>query len=283
MRIVIGTDHRGFSIRSKVIEAVQRLGMKRSTWGTFSPDAVDYPDIAAQVAEKVSRGEADRGILICGTGLGMCIAANKFHGVRAAPCHDDINGRMSRRHNDSNVLCLSADLLGERLIDHMIEIWLHTSFEGGRHARRVEKIAALEGSGRERIARYGNHTLDGPLGRARQDVPALPRVPGYFGTKMSPVSVCREKRFKISCREPLQALGVFTSPEYTRCLGSEKYSRWGGRFRPEADRVFHIRGRWIWSSCRIRDTPNPTKSSNCFATAELRDELERYFDESISG
>ena len=112
--------------------------------GTFSPDAVDYPDIAADVARKVSRGEVDRGILVCGTGLGMCIAANKVHGVRAAPCHDDITAEMSRRHNDSNVLCLSADMLGERLIDRMVEIWLTTPFEGGRHARRVDKITELE-------------------------------------------------------------------------------------------------------------------------------------------
>jgi len=144
MRIVIGTDHRGFSLRSKIVEAVQRLGHEAIDVGTFSPESVDYPDIAAKVAEKVSRGAADRGILVCGTGLGMCIASNKYPGVRAAPCHDDITAEMSRRHNDCNVLCLSADLLGERLIDHMIEIWLHTSFEGGRHARRVEKIAELE-------------------------------------------------------------------------------------------------------------------------------------------
>ncbi|MGD0384252.1 MAG: ribose 5-phosphate isomerase B [Thermoguttaceae bacterium] len=112
--------------------------------GTFSPDAIDYPDVAAQVADKVSRGEVERGILVCGTGLGMCIAANKFHGVRAAPCHDDITAELSRRHNDSNVLCLSADLLGERLIDRMIEIWLAAPFEGGRHQRRVQKITDLE-------------------------------------------------------------------------------------------------------------------------------------------
>ena len=96
------------------------------------------------MARKVAAGLADRGILICGTGLGMCIAANKFHGVRAAPCHDDLTAELSRRHNDLNVLCLSADMLGERLIDRMVEIWLTTPFEGGRHARRVEKIAALE-------------------------------------------------------------------------------------------------------------------------------------------
>ena len=112
--------------------------------GTFSGEAVDYPDVAAVVAEKVSRGEVERGILVCGTGLGMCIAANKYRGVRAAPCHDDLTAEMSRRHNDSNVLCLSSDLLGERLIDRMIELWLTTPFEGGRHARRVEKITQLE-------------------------------------------------------------------------------------------------------------------------------------------
>ena len=144
MRIAIGTDHRGFEIRSKVVELVRRLGHEVLDVGTFSPDAVDYPDIAADVAHKVSRHEVDRGILVCGTGLGMCIAANKVPGVRAAPCHDDLTAEMSRRHNDSNVLCLSADLLGERLIDRMIEIWLSTPFEGGRHARRVDKITALE-------------------------------------------------------------------------------------------------------------------------------------------
>jgi ribose 5-phosphate isomerase B len=144
MRIAIGADHRGFPVRSKVVDAVRRLGHEAIDVGTFSPEAVDYPDIAADVAQRVSRGEVDRGILVCGTGLGMCIAANKVVGVRAAPCHDDVTAEMSRRHNDSNVLCLSADLLGERLIDHMIEIWLNTSFEGGRHARRVDKITALE-------------------------------------------------------------------------------------------------------------------------------------------
>ena len=144
MRIAVGTDHRGYSIRSKVIELVERLGHEAEDMGSFSGDAVDYPDIASIVSRKVSHGEVDRGILVCGTGLGMCIAANKFHGVRAAPCHDDLTAEMSRRHNDANVLCLSADLLGERRIYRMVELWLSTSFEGGRHARRVEKIAQLE-------------------------------------------------------------------------------------------------------------------------------------------
>lgn len=144
MRIAIGTDHRGFSIRSKVVELLQRLGHEVEDVGAFSPEAVDYPDIAAEVAGRVSQGHCERGILVCGTGLGMCIAANKFHGVRATPCHDDLTAELSRRHNDSNILCLSADLLGERLIDRMIELWLNTPFEGGRHARRVEKILDIE-------------------------------------------------------------------------------------------------------------------------------------------
>jgi ribose 5-phosphate isomerase B len=144
MRIAVGTDHRGFSIREKVIESLKKRGQEVQDFGTFSPDAVDYPDIAEQVAQRVSRGEVDRGVLVCGTGLGMCIAANKFPGVRATPCHDDLTAELSRRHNDSNVLCLSADLLGERLIDRMIDVWLNTPFEGGRHARRVDKISDLE-------------------------------------------------------------------------------------------------------------------------------------------
>jgi ribose 5-phosphate isomerase B len=144
MRVAIGADHRGFAIRVKLVDLVRKLGHEVIDVGSFSPDAVDYPDIAADVAHKVCHGEVDRGILVCGTGLGMCIAANKVHGVRAAPCHDDITAEMSRRHNDSNVLCLSADMLGERLIDRMVEIWLSTPFEGGRHARRVDKIMELE-------------------------------------------------------------------------------------------------------------------------------------------
>jgi ribose 5-phosphate isomerase B len=144
MRIAVGADHRGYPLRARVLDLLQRLGHEVEDLGTFTGEAVDYPDIAARVARKVSRGEVQRGILICGTGLGMSIAANKFPGVRAAPCHDDLTAEMSRRHNDSNILCLSGDLLGERLIDRMIELWLSTPFEGGRHARRVAKITQIE-------------------------------------------------------------------------------------------------------------------------------------------
>ncbi len=144
MQVAIGCDHRGFNVKGKIIECLKRLQHGFIDCGTNSNESVDYPDIAAEVARRVSTGEAERGILICGSGLGMCIAANKIHGVRAATCHDDLTAEMSRRHNDVNVLCLSADMLGERLIDRMVEIWLDTPFEGGRHARRVGKISELE-------------------------------------------------------------------------------------------------------------------------------------------
>ena len=144
MRIAVGSDHRGYPIRGKLIELLQRLGHQVIDVGSDTEEPVDYPDIAAMVAGKVSRHDVERGILICGTGLGMCIAANKFPDVRAAPCHDDVTAEMSRRHNDLNVLCLSADLLGERLIDRMVASWLNTPFDGGRHVCRVDKIRALE-------------------------------------------------------------------------------------------------------------------------------------------
>ena len=150
MRIAVGSDHRGFAIKGKVVKLLKRLDQEVIDVGPQTAERVDYPDIAGIVGSQVSEGRVDRGILICGTGLGMCIAANKIPGVRAAPCHDDLTAEMSRRHNDLNVLCLSADMLGERLIDRMIEIWLTTEFEGGRHARRVEKIAGMEQRGRPR-------------------------------------------------------------------------------------------------------------------------------------
>ncbi len=131
-------------MRAKIILFLEGLGQEAIDIGTFEEGSVDYPDVAAEVAGRVSRGDVQRGILICGTGLGMCIAANKFSGVRAAPCHDDITAELSRRHNDLNVLCLSGDMLGERLVDHLVEIWLKTEFEGRRHERRVQKIHEME-------------------------------------------------------------------------------------------------------------------------------------------
>jgi ribose 5-phosphate isomerase B len=144
MKIAIGSDHRGYEVKRRLQNLLQRFNHDVLDMGTTSADSVDYPDIAFPVANAVSEGRVDRGILIDGTGIGMCIAANKVRGVRAAPCHDSITAEMSRRHNDANVLCLSADLLGGELLDRMVKIWLETEFEGGRHARRVEKITRYE-------------------------------------------------------------------------------------------------------------------------------------------
>ena len=142
--IIIASDHAGVEMKAAVAGELRRRGLSVTDAGPASADPVDYPDYAAAVAGQVSGAAFPRGILICGSGIGMCIAANKFPGVRAAPCHDDLTAEMSRRHNDANVLCLSADLLSDQHIDRMISTWLSTEFEGGRHARRVEKIQALE-------------------------------------------------------------------------------------------------------------------------------------------
>jgi ribose 5-phosphate isomerase B len=147
MKIAVGSDHRGFDVKRRVVALLQTLGHEVTDAGPESSDSVDYPDYAFQVARAVSEGRAERGILIDGTGIGMCIAANKVRGVRAAPCHDSITAEMSRRHNNANVLCLSADLLGDELIDRTVRIWLETEFEGGRHARRVDKISRFEQEG----------------------------------------------------------------------------------------------------------------------------------------
>jgi ribose 5-phosphate isomerase B len=144
MKIALGSDHRGFEIKQHIATTLKHLGHAVLDLGTTSRECADYPDFAFEVAGAVSRGTAERGILICGTGIGMCIAANKVRHVRAAPCHDCITAEMSRRHNDANVLCLSADLLGEQLIERMVRIWLETPFEDGRHRRRVDKILRFE-------------------------------------------------------------------------------------------------------------------------------------------
>ena len=149
MRISVGSDHRGYKVKSKVIELLNQLGHETVDVGTNSDESVDYPDIAKRVGQQVSDGEVERGILICGTGIGMAITANKYANVRAATCHDEITAEMSRRHNDVNVLCLSGDRLGQRSIDQLVQLWITTEFEGGRHERRIDKISDLE-----------NHAID---------------------------------------------------------------------------------------------------------------------------
>lgn len=144
MKIAVGADHRGTEVRTHLIEGLRSMGHDVVDKGTFDTKSCDYPDIAFSVAELVSRGDVERGVLICGTGIGMSIAANKVHGVRAALVHDEIGADLSRRHNDANVLCLSADMLGMRIIDRIVKIWMDVPFEGARHQRRKSKIKAIE-------------------------------------------------------------------------------------------------------------------------------------------
>jgi ribose 5-phosphate isomerase B len=144
MKIALSTDHRGIHLYEALTDLVRRQGHDLVDVPTCTGGACDYPDMAWTVGRSVAEGKAERGILICGSGIGMSIAANKVPGVRAALVHDDISAEVSRRHNDANVLCLSADMLGQRLIEKIIQIWLATEFEGGRHARRNAKIAAIE-------------------------------------------------------------------------------------------------------------------------------------------
>jgi ribose 5-phosphate isomerase B len=144
MKIVIGSDHRGVEVKRRLVEVIRSMGHDLVDIGAQEAESVDYPDYAHEVGKRVGTKEAERGILICGTGIGMSMAANKVRGVRAAACQDLLTAEMSRRHNDANVLCLSADLLGEDQMAQMIRIWLETPFEGGRHARRLDKIAKIE-------------------------------------------------------------------------------------------------------------------------------------------
>lgn len=143
LRIAIASDHRGVALKSHLIQQLRQRGMDLEDFGAVGPDAVDYPDYGMRVAEGVSLGKVDRGILICGTGIGMCIVANKYPGVRAALCHDLETARASRSHNDANVLVMAATT-DPNLAAGMVETWLQTPFSGGRHARRLEKIRQLE-------------------------------------------------------------------------------------------------------------------------------------------
>ena len=144
MKIALGNDHRGIGVKQRVISLLAELEHNVTDFGTNGPASVDYPDYAIPVAELVGAGQAERGILICATGHGMCIAANKVAGVWAANCRDVVDAELSRRHNDANVLCIAADLLGEDQIERIIRAWLTTDFEGGRHTRRTDKVAAYE-------------------------------------------------------------------------------------------------------------------------------------------
>ncbi len=144
MKIALGADHRGTDALRAVMDTLVEQGHEPLTLGVCQDRSCDYPDMAYPVASAVANGQADRGILICGSGIGMSIAANKVKGVRAALVHDEVGAEVSRRHNDANVLCLPADMIGVRVIEQIVTTWLRTEFEGGRHERRVQKIQAIE-------------------------------------------------------------------------------------------------------------------------------------------
>ncbi|RPI47510.1 MAG: ribose 5-phosphate isomerase B [Chloroflexi bacterium] len=144
MKIALGSDHAGFELKEDLRVRLAGLKIEVLDLGAKDESPVDYPDIGASVAEKVSRGEVERGVLICGSGIGMSIGANRFPGVRAALCHDVYTSRMSREHNDANLLVLGGRLIEKGLAREIVKVWLATGFEGGRHQKRLDKIAALE-------------------------------------------------------------------------------------------------------------------------------------------
>ena len=148
MNVALSSDHRGFQAKESIKEYLGAEGHTVKDFGCDSPASCDYPDTALAGATSVASGEMDRGIFFCGTGIGMSITANKVDGIRAALCHDELTAELSRRHNDANVLCLPADLSSEELIRRVVDVWLRTEYEAGRHARRLEKIAAYEKDGR---------------------------------------------------------------------------------------------------------------------------------------
>ena len=144
MKLSIGSDHRGFKVKERMKAFLAELGHESIDCGTDSIKPCDYPDIAYPVSKAVADGKAELGILFCGSGIGMSIAANKVRGVRAALCHDEVSVDLARRHNDAKILCLPADGLGEKQMTKIIRIFLETGFDGGRHARRVGKVSNIE-------------------------------------------------------------------------------------------------------------------------------------------
>lgn len=144
MAIAIGSDHGGYVLKEEIKKWLAENGYQYKDFGTHSTDSCDYPDIAGAVAQAVAAGQCRRGIIVCGTGIGVCIAANKVKGIRAALCHDTFSARASREHNDANILTLGERVIGRGLALDIVAVWLQSEFAGGRHQTRVEKIMALE-------------------------------------------------------------------------------------------------------------------------------------------
>ena len=147
MKVVLSSDHRGYAAKENIKSYLEKAGHTVMDAGCHDATSCDYPDMGLAGARNVAQGEAERCIFLCGTGIGMSIAANKVKGIRAALCHDELTAELSRRHNDANVLCLPADLIGEHLIHRVIDVWLQTEYEGGRHQRRIDKITTFERNG----------------------------------------------------------------------------------------------------------------------------------------
>lgn len=142
--IAIGCDHGGFALKESIISHLQEKNIEFCDFGSYDGGPVDYPDIAKKVCSAIQNGDADKGILVCGTGIGMSIAANKHKGIRAAVCSEHFSTRYTRLHNDTNVLCLGARVIGSGIACELVDIFLSTSFEGGRHKTRVDKITEIE-------------------------------------------------------------------------------------------------------------------------------------------
>ncbi len=153
MKIALGSDHRGYEAKELIKSLLQRSGHEVIDFGTDESRVCDYPDYGIPAALAVSRGEADRAVLICGSGVGMSITANKIPGIRAALCQDELTAQMSRKHNDANILCLPAMLVNDPLITRIAESWISAEFEGGRHIKRVDKMMAAEKYCRETDAK----------------------------------------------------------------------------------------------------------------------------------
>lgn len=144
MRIAVGSDHAGWPLKEPLVAFLIEQGWDVEDFGTFSGDSVDYPDYAVKVAEAVAHGDVERGLLLCGSGQGMCMTANKVGGVRAALAHDVVSARLSREHNDANVLTMGARFVAEPLAEEILKTFLATPFQGGRHTVRIEKIQTIE-------------------------------------------------------------------------------------------------------------------------------------------
>ena len=146
MKIAIGCDHGGFEHKNAIMEHLKERGFSVTDFGIYENKSVDYPDIALPVAKSVSSGENELGILVCGTGIGMSLAANKVHGIRAAVCSDHFSAKYTRLHNNANILCLGGRVIGIGTAIELVDLFVDTQFEGGRHQKRIDKITAIEQS-----------------------------------------------------------------------------------------------------------------------------------------